>query len=190
MHQELICFYSPYFKAAFKGGFQEATTGEVVLDDVDAEVFGLFVQWLYTQDIMDPDSSTTGETIKKQMPSTTHLIELWLLAEYLQVPKLQNYVLKVIKEREKPLDLQNESFHILYERTESGSILRKFFVDLLCWSSMSGQTVLKMQHAIPSEMILDMLVLERDRRVNNIKRDPLENMSNYDASRDLDGEAD
>jgi hypothetical protein len=30
--------------ATFKVNFQEATNGEVVLDDVDCEVFGLFVQ--------------------------------------------------------------------------------------------------------------------------------------------------
>jgi hypothetical protein len=143
VHQELICFHSPYFRAAFKGNFQEATTGEVLLDDVDSEVFGLFVQWLYAQDIVESicsdESSTNQGKAGTELPLTRYLIELWLLAEYPQVPMLQNYVLGVIVERTSRRNLCHiNSFDVTYERTTRGSILPRFFVDLVCWSTASG----------------------------------------------------
>lgn len=47
IHKGLICYYSEYFRGAFKGGFQESE-GVVKLDDDRVDVFQCFVNWLYT----------------------------------------------------------------------------------------------------------------------------------------------
>lgn len=83
-----------------------------------------------------------------------------------------------------------DSFDIAYERTARGSKLRRFFVDLVCWSSASGQWILRNRKWFPSEMILDILVVERDRRFAFNDVNPLKDMSNYDADDSTKGGAD
>jgi BTB/POZ domain len=63
IHRDLICFHSPYFKATFQGRFEEAVTGEVVLENTDPKVFGLFADWLYTGQVKETlcgNESLTG----------------------------------------------------------------------------------------------------------------------------------
>lgn len=48
LYDEVLCFYSDYFKKAFRGNFKEATDRCMSLEDEDTEVFGYFVNWLYT----------------------------------------------------------------------------------------------------------------------------------------------
>ena len=47
----LICGHSAYFDKAFKGPFEEGRENAITLSDVDANTFGYFVGWLYTQRI-------------------------------------------------------------------------------------------------------------------------------------------
>ncbi|KAH4037322.1 hypothetical protein HBI24_153670 [Parastagonospora nodorum] len=47
VHKDLICHHSEYFRAAYNGRWKEAQDG-VALDFVEAEVFNLFVHWIYT----------------------------------------------------------------------------------------------------------------------------------------------
>lgn len=49
VHKDIICCYSEYFRAAYNGRWKEAKEG-VTLEDVEVEVFNLFVHWLYTQE--------------------------------------------------------------------------------------------------------------------------------------------
>jgi len=51
VHKSFITFYSPFFKAAFDGPFEEGTRQTIQLEDVEAEPFEIFVQWLYSQNI-------------------------------------------------------------------------------------------------------------------------------------------
>lgn len=52
VHKNLVEHYSPAFENAFNGGFIEGQTRELNLGDVDANIFGLVVNWLYTQKII------------------------------------------------------------------------------------------------------------------------------------------
>jgi hypothetical protein len=54
------------------------------------EVFALFVQWLYTQQIANAEDD---------FPAPELLIKLWLLAETLRVSELQNQVIDTIERR-------------------------------------------------------------------------------------------
>jgi hypothetical protein len=133
--------------------------------------------------ICSDESNTNQGKAGTELPLTRYLIELWLLAEYLQVPMLQNYVLGVIVERTPRRNLCHiDSLVAAYGRTTRGSILRRFFVDLVFWSTASGQWILRNRKWFASEMILDILVAERDRRFGGNERNSLQDMSNYDAS--------
>lgn len=47
LHEDMLCYYSEFFKKAFQGGFSEATTKEMWLEEDEPAVFALFVDWLY-----------------------------------------------------------------------------------------------------------------------------------------------
>ncbi|RYN21299.1 hypothetical protein AA0113_g5373 [Alternaria arborescens] len=50
IYKDLICHHSEYFRVAFNGLWQESDKG-LTLEDVEIEVFNLFVHWLYTQEL-------------------------------------------------------------------------------------------------------------------------------------------
>ncbi len=51
LHKALLCHYSAYFSTVCNGRWSESSSGVITLDEVDEEVFNLFVYWLYTQRI-------------------------------------------------------------------------------------------------------------------------------------------
>ena len=54
IHKDIICHHSEYFRAAYNGRWKEADEG-VTLEDVEVEVFNIFVHWLYTQQLPSGD---------------------------------------------------------------------------------------------------------------------------------------
>lgn len=67
IHKDLICHHSEYFRAAYNGRWKESEDG-VELEDVEPEVFGIFVHWLYLQRMPKNDRSffhLTGSDIPK-----------------------------------------------------------------------------------------------------------------------------
>ncbi|KAK0112498.1 hypothetical protein ONS96_001734 [Cadophora gregata f. sp. sojae] len=55
LHKGHVCHYSPFFDAAFNGNFAEGESQEVELHEVPPAIFGIFANWLYTQDIVTAD---------------------------------------------------------------------------------------------------------------------------------------
>ncbi|THW20422.1 hypothetical protein D6D23_06843 [Aureobasidium pullulans] len=53
VHKELLCFFSPYYKAALKGNFTEATTDSLQVDLTDKGL-KMFVRWIYTGEVASP----------------------------------------------------------------------------------------------------------------------------------------
>jgi len=49
VYRELLSAASPYFRAAFEGGFKEAEQRLITLDDVSKQTFRLFLTWLHAQ---------------------------------------------------------------------------------------------------------------------------------------------
>ncbi|CAN9306628.1 unnamed protein product [Alternaria sp. RS040] len=50
LYKDMLCSESEYFRTAYNGRWKEADEG-VTLEDVEVEVFKIFVRWLYTQQI-------------------------------------------------------------------------------------------------------------------------------------------
>lgn len=88
IHKKFICYHSPFFAAAFNGPFIEGETQTMKLDDVDAKTFGIFTNWLYTQDLMDG----SGE----YLIDIADLSQLWILAQRFLMPRMQNQVMRVL----------------------------------------------------------------------------------------------
>lgn len=93
VHKTLLTHHSEYFRKALQPGrFKEGQEGIVCLEDVDASVFGVFVDWLYRQTM--PVSAGWGVTeVTKLCPSMMTrcnlLACLFVLADRFIVPKLK-----------------------------------------------------------------------------------------------------
>jgi hypothetical protein len=171
LHKDYLCFHSPYFRAAFDGNFDEATTGEVILDTTDPAVCGLFVEWLYTKDITlvisEDEALSRRESHRKEKPETTQLVRLWLLAEYLQVPQLQNKAIDIIQQKwKRSRVLNSDAVEVAYKETTAGSRLRKYFTDVICWHATSPESLSIHMKFAPREFISDLFFAERLRRLD------------------------
>ncbi|KAF3037572.1 hypothetical protein E8E11_001476 [Didymella keratinophila] len=49
VHKLLLAQHSEYFKRALNGSWRESEEGRIPLEDVDREIFDIFVNWLYSQ---------------------------------------------------------------------------------------------------------------------------------------------
>ncbi|OBT69593.1 hypothetical protein VE03_00889 [Pseudogymnoascus sp. 23342-1-I1] len=93
---DLLCFHSGYFRSALRGGFAEAMTGRVELLNEKPSTFELIIEWLYSHKIKERDPIASFEEL---MPCFRVLLEAYILAEYLQMPELQNILMKFLNDR-------------------------------------------------------------------------------------------
>jgi hypothetical protein len=136
---------------------QTASTPEC-LTDVDPEVFGLFVQWLYTKSLLN----------KYGQPAYQHrLIGLWVLAKRLFMAQLQNDAINMLDER-RILEncIQVKSLRFVYENTEIGDALRRYLVDV-CLQRMHTFSLEIREDFFPNEFekevtSAELVKLERD----------------------------
>ncbi|TVY59622.1 hypothetical protein LSUE1_G009221 [Lachnellula suecica] len=59
VHKDFICHYSPFFDAAFNGNFEEGERQEMDFPGTKPVVFGIFVEWLYSQKVTCPLKTST-----------------------------------------------------------------------------------------------------------------------------------
>ncbi|KAL3424070.1 BTB/POZ domain-containing protein [Phlyctema vagabunda] len=106
IHKEYICFYSPFFDAAFNGKFKEAENQSISLEDVDLAVFGLLVHWVYYQKF---DLPRVEGKEGKFCADYEKLAELWILAQRTLMSALQNHVIDIIFDSLSKIDLWDGS---------------------------------------------------------------------------------
>lgn len=101
VHKEFACHYLPVLKAAFNSDFIEGPTQTYKFQDTSDGAVRLLLQWLYTQklDILQlGDGTTTLADVQPELKTKEDmsLAELWVLAEKLLIPRLQNMVVEEI----------------------------------------------------------------------------------------------
>jgi hypothetical protein len=117
IHKDRLCSSSAYFKAAFEGRFQEAARGEVVLKGKNAMAFGVMVEWLYTGNITEELCQDRGlsnvQKLAKDRPTFSQLLDVWILADYLLAPQLQNFLVDLMEAKHmKRADPPSTTSHI------------------------------------------------------------------------------
>lgn len=110
IHKAAICYWSPYFNNLFASDTTEGRTKLMKLPDMDENVFGLFNNYIYTQEV-EHDEGKGVEIME--------LAQLWTCAAEWKVPSLQNKVMDILI----PLLAQEST-----EATESNSTLLAEFV--------------------------------------------------------------
>ncbi|KIX99552.1 uncharacterized protein Z520_05128 [Fonsecaea multimorphosa CBS 102226] len=95
LHEELLCYHSPFFSSVFRGeegkneGKKKSQEDKTYnLTDEDAYPFELLVGWLYSKSLHTP------KTEKDIGP----LLDLYLLSEKLQIKKLSVDVVEAVRE--------------------------------------------------------------------------------------------
>ncbi|KAE9381301.1 hypothetical protein N431DRAFT_457902 [Stipitochalara longipes BDJ] len=120
VHKNFACDSSPVLKAAFNGPFVEGQTQTYKLDDTTENAFTLLSQFFYTQKL-DGDLGGKDNVVLS-------LCRLWILAEKLPMPRLQNISI----DRIEGLRLQENQidatvFMYVWDNTVYGSPLRRLF---------------------------------------------------------------
>jgi BTB/POZ domain len=136
-HIDLLCENLEYFQAALLGQFAESTK-EVALTDQDADSFEYFVQWLYKRSLKDAQLTTDTVSPKVAVKWAT-VTEVYVLAQYLQAPKLCNKLLDMIRSHMRPSPLsyrhsfalpESHAVNLVYSKTPHDSNLRKLIVSV------------------------------------------------------------
>jgi hypothetical protein len=132
-------------RAAFNSNFVEGKTQSYQLKDTTEAAFRLLVQWLYSQKLVilqltPNDSLLEGDTHLSQMAEDESLVELWVLADKLKIPKLQNAAIDSM-ERIRLLTGKIPSSYIVnytYQCTTANSPLREYVLAVALLLEMSS----------------------------------------------------
>jgi len=148
VHKHLICFYSPYFDAAFNGTFKEGEVGALELAKVTKSSFRSFLDWLYfgrlPEYILYHDESGDDQSIGKKetgedggnpyYPMSAY--KLYVFADRYNVPELRKDLMEVIRsvwKAEGEYYPSNEETTWLFNALPESSALCTFMVDLYAY---------------------------------------------------------
>lgn len=107
-------------------------------------------------EIADPTFDDNGIEIDEFFPEAPYLFRMWILADRLDIPKLQNHIVNRLTQGAELLwSVPSYSCGYIYEHTSRGNPLRKWIVDQ-CVCGFSNYSVIREQKLYPREMLLDM----------------------------------
>jgi len=154
IHKSFACAYSPVLKAAFNNTFVEGQTQTYKLEETTEGAFGLLSQWIYTQKL---DGDLGGK--EKAGPN---LYRLWILAEKLLMPRLQNLAIDHIEaDHVKYRVIFVPEFEYVWENTTVDSPLRRLLAYQCAWS-LRKEAYLIHQGNFPKEAMTEICFLFRD----------------------------
>lgn len=128
IHKDFACHYSPVLKAALNSNFIEGQTQSYRMEEDNHEAVHLLIHWFYTQvlDTQQPKERLTG---KPKDNEDLALIQLWILADKLLIPELQNLVTgRIDSIRRITQAIPTGCLQSVYKDTSAGSPLRRWFV--------------------------------------------------------------
>ncbi|KAE9381303.1 hypothetical protein N431DRAFT_314515, partial [Stipitochalara longipes BDJ] len=156
IHKEVACAHSKVLNAAFNSNFIEGQTQTYKLEDTIEAAFKLFMQWLYSQKLVLTALDNKLDYSKLIIgPDTKSLTYLWVLADKLEMPALQNTALRAIQE----ISLRAEKIHTstypwLYKNTAPDSPLRRYSVAKL--ATLNVDKFAEKSKNFPKQMLVDL----------------------------------
>ena len=152
VHKSFVCHYSPVLRAAFNSTMIEGQTQTYRFEDTTEEVFSFLVEWLYAQKIVLPPSNEY---------SSISLVKLWVLAEKLLMPGLQNCAIDLLHQRRIDTGrIATKTIQWVYDNTMFGCPLRKMFLDQ-CANKLIDTYVLDYPEEFPKDMLIELVVVLR-----------------------------
>jgi hypothetical protein len=132
----------------------EGQTQTYTLEDTTEEVFALFSRFIYTLSL----EGDLGDKVN----AAPNLCKLWVLAEKLLIPRLQNQVIDRI-------EATRDEFNVIYpysvkyvwENTASDSPLRRLFIRHCAWV-LDGSWFRSHPEELPHEALIEICSLLRE----------------------------
>lgn len=184
LYKAFLIHYSLYFEKALTGNFKEASTGIIHLEHTTAEVSGLCMEWIMTQQIQDTHITkelpmSYLERIAEEKLQPRDLIKLWILADYLRIPDLQNKTIDILAAKLVRLNVVSAAYYnLVYKPTLPGSMLREFHVDSWCWVGIA-LNLQEHEASMPREIVVNIAVVLQSRIMDPTKPNPLLNSKIY-----------
>jgi hypothetical protein len=185
--------YSPVLRAAFNSGFVEGQNWTYNLEHTTVGAFQLLVQWLYgrtfkpfmTQGELDslpveadglrqPGSDVYLKILDRQI----NLIELWVLADYLQIPGAQNLAVDELEQIRK--DWGGIAFlrlEYIYESVADGAPMRELIFEH-CWRFLHPIYYQSLPEYFPKKMLLEYFIRDKLSKQSSM-HDPFTNRAEF-----------
>jgi hypothetical protein len=175
IHKE-VAMYSPVLKAAFNRDFLEGQNQAYTLRNTTVGAFQLLVQWLYSrtfkpflmQAFLDPipigmngGKRTSFATFMKVRHRQKDLINLWVVADYLQIPGAQNLAVDELEQIWKYSDdIAYTELDYLCERVADGAPLRELVFEH-CWRFLPYSTYQVCSRFFHRKMLLEYVIRDK-----------------------------
>ncbi|KAF4629915.1 hypothetical protein G7Y89_g8235 [Cudoniella acicularis] len=186
VHKEFACDNSPVLNAAFNGSFVEGQTQTYRIDkDFSIDSFRLLVTWFYSQklqldfqrrcyrfeDIVELADLPKEEAFGKLEVHDMALIQLWVLADRLLIPKIQDMVmLELLKIKYGPIRVATTNWiNYAYQHTAEQSPLRRLAL-AHCADRWSDYGLENCPECFPHQLLIEIVTL-----ISNHKPWSLEN---------------
>jgi hypothetical protein len=184
VHKEVACLYCPVFEAAFKSDFIEGQTQTYKLEDITVDAFQYVVYWFYSQKLktfvvspaeikewstkMLGDKSVQPNAIPKSRIGKMlrercfSLCRVWVLADRLQIPRLQNLVTDELERTRAELGVTDLGvLNLIYDPKQlavpKGAVLREYFVETI--RNFAGVKPMEAcQEFFPRELLLECVI--------------------------------
>jgi hypothetical protein len=130
VHKEVFCSQSPFFAAAFNGGFLEAESQKLSLPDVEPKHFEHVILWCYTQRLEEQEFF-----FKEDKPTYFALLDLYGLADRLVIEGMRNAIvdrMAALAELTNSVPTPSDTY-ILYETIRDNAPVRKLVLDLFAF---------------------------------------------------------
>lgn len=147
VYKDFLVYSSQFFNAAFNGNFTEADTQTMKLHDTNAKSFGLLVSYIYI-----------GELENGGIITADDLLNLWMLADRVLMPKLQNHVLRIVESLTE-FEPSKSVLQMIYHPDRQYSILRDFLTEFFALNQCAA---LANPEDLPKEMLAEIFVIARD----------------------------
>ncbi|KAF2129933.1 hypothetical protein P153DRAFT_315365 [Dothidotthia symphoricarpi CBS 119687] len=167
VHTPLLTPRSLFFKKALSGNWKEAEDRVVKLLDDSPYIFAIYTHYLYTGKIaVTPDDRS--DLIQAIDAEYEDLAQLYVLAEKLQDAETKNATIKTILEVCRRHEIDGKYYYpdgdavcIIYNGTVTGSLARKFMVDIFICKA-TGDWI--GQKTYPEEFLRELSIQLLDQR--------------------------
>lgn len=160
VHKDLMCAKSKFFAAACSERWMDGKSKVVRLPESEAQVFQIYMAWLFTGNAaVEGIKNTITEDEFSDANEQHTLIELYLLAQYLDDIKLRNQRVSVLIKRSlvwKTMPYLTD-LKVVWDSTTPGCLLRKMFVDKAV-SALSRNHTVEGMTAYPAGLIVELAV--------------------------------
>ncbi|KUJ22800.1 uncharacterized protein LY89DRAFT_728914 [Mollisia scopiformis] len=172
VHKDWACHSSSVLEAAFNSNFLEGQTQEYRLDieSIDEDVVALFVHWIYTQKLdLSPVQASGAETLPTSSNKDIVLVKLWVLADKLVIPSLQNKVIDEIEEtRRSTRKVAVYSLSYVCRNTSRDSPLRRLFL-AQCAGHLKTSSFASDPLNYPQDFLIQLVMLLKDGMTPEVK---------------------